>query len=314
MTDEIYRKYPPASWRVGDGDPIFFPVGDITETGGNRIIRHQRPHRRGARLESTGATERTWSFPAYFNNSLAEGVQSGVPLYPGTLRRLLRAFDVQETGTLVLPTVGKVRARAETYTRRELGEERDEATVDLLFVEDNEESLDRAALNPPAVVSTLVKLSEQTRFSAERQGLWNDDVRTLTEFASEVEALLLAPGRAAADLGAIVNAHRNAIQRMVDAATTAANDVGGLFSEPRGSDTPRQLRTMQDREAYSEVERTSSRPRTKSFVVDVERTSIFEIAARFNQDAGELMELNAARIVDPFDLTRGEVLRVFEAA
>jgi hypothetical protein len=163
-------------------------------------------------------------------------------------------------------------------------------------------------------VSTLRKLSEQTVFSAERQGLWNADVLTLTEFASEVEGLLLAPGRAAADLSAVVRSHRNQIQRMQDAATTASMQVGGLFVEPRGSETQRQLRTILDREAFAEVERTSSRPRVRPYVVDVERTSIIEIAARLNQDAGELMDLNAARLADPFDIDRGTVLRVFEAA
>lgn len=309
----IFERYPTASWRVGDDAPIFFPVEDISEEGGNRIVEHERPFRNGAKLDDTGSKARRWTFAVHFNNTFDEGVQNGVPLYPNTLRRMLRSFDQHETGNLCLPTVGIVRARASSYKRVETTAERDTATVELTFVEDNEDALDRAALNPPGVVATLVKLSEQTVFSAQKQGLWNEDMLSLTEFASEIEGLLLAPGRATADLGAVVRSHRNAIQRIIDAGTTVAMDVGGLFAEPRGSETQRQLRTMLDREARAEDERTSSRPRTKSFVVDVEQTSIYEISARLNQDVEELMELNASRIEDPFYLTRGEVLRVYES-
>lgn len=310
---EIFSKYPIASWRVGDGETLFFPVIDITESGGKRIVQHQRPHRQGAKLEDTGLKARSWSVTAIFNNSIQEGVQNGVPLYPQRLRQILKSFDTAETGTLVLPTVGKVRARPDTYERKESPEQQDTATLTATWIEDNEESLDRAALNPPSVVATLLKIAQQTTFTLERNGI-SDSGLSLTEFAAEIEGLLLAPGRAVADLGAVVRSHRRAIQRMIDAATTAADSGGGLFSEPRGSEMQRQLRILLDREAAAEDERTSSRPRTKAFVIDVEVTSIFEVAARVDQDAEELMDLNSARVADPFYLTRGEVIRVFESA
>ena len=310
----VFEQYPIGSWQVPGGDVIEFAVVDISESGGQRIIPHRRPHRPGAKLESTGEKERTWSVTLLFNNSLQEGVVDGVPLYPQRLRQLLRSFKVPETGTLVLPTTGKVRARPETYERKETSAERDTATLVCTWIEDNEESLERAALNPPGVVATLVKLAEQTVFSAQRQGLWNDDLISLTEFAAEVEGLLLAPGRAVSDLGSVIKAHRRAIQRMVDAATTASNDAGGLFSEPKGSETQRQLRILLDRESAAENERTSSRPRPKSFVIDVEVTSLYEVAARVGQPADELMDLNSARIADPFYLTRGQVILIFESA
>ena len=309
---EIFSKYPTASWRVGDGETLFFPVVDITENGGKRIVQHQRPNRPGAKLQDTGCKARSWTFTAIFNNSIQEGVQNGVPLYPQRLRQILRSLDTAETGTLVLPTVGKVRARPETYERKESPEQQDTAALSMTFVEDNEESLDRAALNPPSVVATLLKLAEQTTFTLQRNGI-SDSGLSLTEFAAEVEGLLLAPGRAVADLGAVVRSHRRAIQRMIDAATTAADSDGGLFSEPRGSEMQRQLRILLDREAAAEDERTSSRPRTVAFVIDVEETSIIEVAARVDQDAEELMDLNAARVADPLYLTRGEVIRIYES-
>jgi prophage DNA circulation protein len=310
----VFEQYPIGSWQVPGGDVIEFAVVDITESGGQRIVPHRRPHRPGAKLESTGEKERTWNVTLLFNNSLTEGVVDGVPLYPQRLRQLLRSFKVPETGTLVLPTTGKVRARPDAYERRETSAERDTATLVCTWIEDNEESLERAALNPPSVVATLVKLAEQTEFTAQRQGLHTPELISLTEFASQVEGLLLAPGRAVSDLGSVIKAHRRAIQRMVDAATTAANDTGGLFSEPKGSETQRQLRILLDRESLAENERTSARPRPKSFVIDVEVTSLYEVAARVGQPVDELMDLNSARIADPFYLTRGQVILIFESA
>jgi hypothetical protein len=313
MIGEIFAHYPTASWRVGDGEPLFFPVVDVTETGGNRIVQHERPHRAGAKLEDTGSKARAWAVTVLFNNSMQEGVQNGVPLYPQRLRQILRSFDIHETGTLVLPTVGKVRARAETYERKESPEQQDSAAFSCNWIEDNEEALERAALNPPSVVATLRKLAEQTKNTLDRNGV-SDHGLSLTEFAAEVEGLLLAPGRRVQDIGAVVRGHRRAISRMIDAATTAANQGGGFFSEPRGSEMQRQLRILMDREAQAEDERTASRPRTKAFVIDVEETSLYEVAARLDQDAEELMDLNAARVADPFYLTRGEVIRVYESA
>lgn len=317
---DIYSQYPSASWRVGEGgEAIIFPVLGITEAGGNRLVTQERPYRDGAKLDDTGSKARQWSFTAIFNNTITEGAQSGVPLYPQTLRRLLRSFDIHETGTLTLPTVGIVRARAETYSRKETPEEDDQATLELTFVEDNEDALDRAQLNPPAVVATIVKLAEQTTFTVQKNGVWNDDLASLEERASEIEGLLLAPGRSVADVRAVAKAHRNSIRRVTDAATTAGSPIfgdafAGRIDDPRSSDTHRRLRIMMDREAAAEEERASSRPRTMAFVVDVEVTSLFEVAARLNQDAEELLELNSARVDDPFYLSRGEVIRVFESA
>jgi hypothetical protein len=223
---------------------------------------------------------------------------------------LLRSFDKHETGTLTLPTVGDVRCRADSYTRVESPELRDSATLDCTFIEDNEDALERAELRPPNVTASLIRLSEMTQFSAAKDGVWNEDLGTLRERANEIVTLMKAPGRSVADVGAIVRAHRRALQNIID----TAREEMPIFNEPRASRTERLMREMSDREAQAEAERAASRPATRAFVVDVEVTSIYEIAARLRQDVTELMDLNAARITDPFTLTRGDVLRVYETA
>lgn len=309
----ISEQYPVGKWKVAARDPIFVVVMSVTETGGNRIVHHERAGRNGAKLDDTGAKARVWSLQLLFNNSLEEaGIEeNGKPLYPQVLNDLIRSFDEHETGTFTLPTVGDVRVRIQDYSRTETPEEDDSAVVQVTLVEDNEDALDRALLSPPAVVSTIVRLAEQTVFSEQKNGSWSDDLASLTEIAAEIEGAILAPGRSVQDVGSIVRSHRRAVQRILNAGETA---VDSESAEPRGSAAQRLLSIMLDREAQAEEERTQSRPRTKAYVIDVERTSVYEIAARLNQDVELLLEINAARIDDPFFLTRGEVIRVFETA
>jgi prophage DNA circulation protein len=326
MADEdIFSQYPVARWQVGSAAPICFPALGITETGGNRIIAHERPFRDGAKLDDTGAKPRSWSFCAHFSNRIEEPgcEENPLPLYPGMLRLLIESFDQHETGDLTLPTVGTVRCRAQDYTRKEDPENTDVGLLDLVFVQDNEDALDRALLNPPTVRATITKLAEQATGSLQRDGVWGEDLRpnehevqvddpshsatsSLTEIAADIEGLLLAPGRATADLESTVRAHRRAVQRVM---TAASGD-----DSRRGGEAERLLSIMLDREAAAADERTASRPRTRAFVIDVERTSIYEVSARLHQDAEELLDLNAARIDDPFRLDRGQVIRVYESA
>ena len=315
MADEaqdIFERYPAGKFKVG-ASAVSFPVQTVTETGGNRIVPQARVGRPGAKLDSTGEKPRQWTVTTLFADIDEPDVSSRRVIYPRLLRLLLQLCAKQETGTLTLPTVGDVRARLDSYTRDERSEERDCARVSLVFIEDNEDALSRAALAPASVTATVVRLAEQTQFSAEKDGIWNPKLGTIRERMSELESLMKAPGRSVADVATVVRAHRRSIQSLLNTAREESG-AGGIFGEPRASHTERQLQTLSDREAQAEVERTASRPRTKAFVVDVELTSLYEIAARLNQDAAELIDLNAARVDDPFTLTRGEVIRVFESA
>jgi prophage DNA circulation protein len=313
-TAPIFERYECAQWQVGNSPTIYFPVLRITETGGNRIVPQERPFRDGGKLDDTGGKIRQWSIITHFSNRINEPgtEQNGEPLYPGVLNAMVQSFNEHETGNLILPTIGKVRVRAESYSRVEEYDNVDVGLLDLLFTHDNEDALDRAVLSPPTVIATLTTVAEQALGSLQRDAVWGEDHKSLIEFASEVQSLMLAPGRATADLQSVVRAHRRAIERVIN---TASGELGlDTDSQPRGSESERLLRTMLDRLASAEDERGQSRPRTKAFVIDVERTSLYEIAARLNQDAEELLDLNAARVDDPFLLTRGEVIRVYESA
>lgn len=312
----IFEGYPAACWRVGSLAPMFFPIeGTVSEKGGNRLVPHKRPYRKGAKISGTGTEPREWSFTAVFNNTIKEpGQDNPSPLYPDVLRAIVASFDEQQTGTLTLPTVGDVRACAWNYTRIEAMDARDEGALQLQFIEDNEESAATVSFQQPSVRATVEGLAEQTTFSAASVGALDRDLVQVKPKSIDIVSLLLAPGRAVADLQTRVTDSRRALQRVRGNQETFARQVGADHDEPRGSEFWRNLFRLQDLQAKSVDEKFSSRPRVRAFVVDVASTSIYEIAARLHQDAGELLDLNSERLPDPFLLERGDVIRVYETA
>lgn len=320
----IFEGLPVASWTVG-GEVVRFPIiGQLRESGGNRIVQHERPYRPGAKLDNTGPRARTWTVQALFNNSIQEEGLGDALLYPDALRAMVASFESGDTGTLVLPTVGAVRAKAETYERIEDTQERDQGTLTLTWIEDNEEALDQEVFALPSARAVLVRLAEQTTFSAEAAGATDADLggqpasisgastrASLTETAAELEGLLLAPGRAVADLESQARAARWAVQRVRRAQEQLAADVDGQANDPRGSGFWRSLIRLEDTHAAAVDEKFRSLPPTRVFVVDVDLTTLFAVAARVGQDAGDLLDLNSGRIADPMFLERGAVVRVF---
>lgn len=313
----LFEGYPVASWQVGDSPVIRFPlVGELSQDIATRLVRQSRAYRRGAKLDSTGQAEGEFTLTALFNNTLREpGLeQNPRPLYPFMLRELMASFAIQQTGTLTLPTVGSIRCRLDKAKRTETVSERDQATVQLTFVEDNEESLATASFALPSARATVAKAAAQTVFSIQREGgVVDADVFRLKQQGTDIESLILAPGRAVADLEAEARSMRWSLMRGRQTQRQLADDLGlGGTEEPRGSEFHRNSIRLEDTLGKAGDEKFASRPRIKTFVVDVAQTSLFEIAARFKQDAADLLDLNGDRVPDPFYLEQGDVIRVFD--
>lgn len=313
----LFEGYPVASWQVGDSPVIRFPIdGELAQDIGNRLVRQERPHRPGAKIDSTGALPDEFQVVALFNNTIREpGLEQNTrALYPFMLREIVASFRIQQTGTLTLPTVGAVRCRAEKCRRSELVTERDQARLVLTFVQDNEEAIAQTTFALPSARATVAKQAAQTVFSIEREGgVVDDDVFALKTRATDIESLLLAPGRAVADLESQARSLRWQLRRGRQTQEQLANDLGiGGTSEPRGSEFHRNSIRLEDTLAKAADEKFASRPRIKTFIVDVEHTSLFEIAARFKQDPADLLDLNGERVADPFYLEQGDVVRVFD--
>jgi len=305
-------QYAVGSWQVGDGQKIFFPVLSVSDQIGNRLVEHERPNRAGAKIQSTGSKARRWSLSCIFSTQMTEpGADNDRPLFPDVYRLLQRSFDEQETGNLVVPGLGLIRARAETMNGTETFDEIDTVRPELVFVQDNEDSLDRSLIRPPTARATTRRQAEQTVFTAQAVGGHDTDLDGLVELAANLEGALQEPGRSINKVQTQVRRNRRAIQRIQRAGTQVGRDVSGPFSDPRGSAAERQLVILRDRQAAAASERSRSLPRTIPITVDVPQTTIFDIAARYRQAADVLLDLNDAGIADPFFLRRGDVVLVY---
>ncbi len=300
-------------WKVGNqGHEVRFPALTIREDFGNRLVDQVRPYRDGAKLDDTGSEPGVWVVEAVFNNTIDEDGLDGNPfaLYPDAADKMRESFAQHETGDLYLPTIGWVRARAHKGSRTERTDETDSCAMSLTWREDNEDAVNAASAKQSTVKGSIVRLAEQTEFSAEEIGLFDGSLGELREFMSDLQGLMQAPGRALEDLQAQIRATNRAIDETLRMQQEVAGQAGELFS-PRGSSVERRLLEMQDVQANAPSEKMSGRPRAIAYVVPAS-TSLFAIAASLGQDPEALLDLNASRVADPLAVEAGSVIRIFE--
>ncbi len=315
-TDPVFEQYPSASWSVATVRALVFPVTEISEEGGNRIVLRERPYRDGAKVDDIGSKAKSWTLKAYFENSIEEGFQqNGKPLYPEVLNDLIRSFDQHETGDLVIPTVGKVRARAMSYVRVERNDERDCAAVEFKFVQDNEDNIDATSFTLPTVKSSLNALMASTTFSAHSDAVFSTSLADLNEFAANLVAIANFPSDYLNDIDSQAAIVVGAINRVASAFTSKSNNpkekARAMLSDPDASWTGRRLVALQDTAARAVAEIRANQPEIIRILID-RPTNIFDVAVEFNQDIGQLIGLNSA--FDPLNLPKGAVIRILDAS
>jgi hypothetical protein len=100
--DDVFEGYPVGSWTAENAATIAFPVEDIGESGGNRIIERERPYRDGAKLDDTGRKATQFTMVCKFENTITEpGLEiNGLKnLYPDVLNDLIASFGIHKTMT-----------------------------------------------------------------------------------------------------------------------------------------------------------------------------------------------------------------------
>lgn len=311
---EVFEQYEVCSWKVGNRQGILkFPVTSIQETGGNRIVERNRPYRDGAKLDDVGSNATKWQVEAIFENSLMTGepdLDQSRPLYPTILNEIIDSFRIHGTGDLVLPTRGKVRARAESYTRTESETERDYAKLTLTFCEDNEDNVDAQKFQQRQVNASARKLTEQTEFDAQSEGGWSTSLADLREFGSELEAFANLPGSSRADLDSQVGIVSSTVASVLRTSENSARENGfDALQDPEGSRAQRKLEETNDVAGRSRAQPRAGRPRLVPYRVDA-GTDLFTIAAQLGQSVIDLLDVNPS--LDPNWIPPGTVIRIFE--
>lgn len=310
--EDVNRSYPPATWTVG-GQTLAFVPESIAESGANRIVEHERPYRDGALLADTGSKAIRWTFETIWNNSIEQPgleVNEGLALYPDVLNLMIESFDRHEVGDLVVPTVGKQRARAESYQRTEVEELRDTARVRFTFVADNEDRVDARSITAPTANADAQRLAEQTTFDQQSINNWDQSLADLETAVNDLEDLANAPFDQAALL-------ERTAERVIDLVKSVRQRFGRVgvrgrdtLLGPRGNKSQRALHEQQDLAARSVEDARRSRPRTVSLVLGVD-SSLFQVAAYLQQSLIDLLLANP-QVADPTYLPRGSVVRVLQ--
>lgn len=99
-----------------EGKP--FPMLRVSVRGAIRHYQHEFPHSPGAEIEKMGRKPYTVTMTAYFHDVPDSRLDEEFPnLYPQRLYELMRLFEEQTTGALVIPGLGTMQAVATDWRR-----------------------------------------------------------------------------------------------------------------------------------------------------------------------------------------------------
>jgi len=311
VEEEIFTQYKPAQFTVAE-KTYAFPIVRLQESGANRLIERERPYRNGAKLDDTGSKAKRWTAECIFENSISDvglaTVNKNSPLYPDVLNALIVLFDTHETGDLTLPTAGKRRARAESYTRSEAAEMRDCAMLTLTFVEDNEDSVDATAIAPPTAHANARRLAEATTFDVQAAGAWSGSLADLDQFVADLEGLVNAPGDYLQTIRQASKKIQGDVERTKQAFQRAGRTGRDLMNDPSNSRAERKLVQQQEIAARAADNARKGRPKIVQ-VVFKEPTSLFRVSVIVGQDFDELSAINP--LIDPFAIIAGTMVNIY---
>lgn len=313
-TETIFDTYQLASFTLADGRKVGFPVHRIQQQGASRVIERERPFRPGAKLDNTGRKAVRWRMDCVFHNSIQEpGLQefnAQQPLYPNSLNLLIQIFDASETGDLIVPTIGRVRAQAADYSRTEDINLGDGAAVTLMFIEDNEDNVDARSIKTPTINAQGTRLADKTTFDANSAGIGG--VLAVRNAAIQLQQLVNGPGVAADDILRQANAVRDSVDAVNGANKKVGTEGRDLLLDPTSTDAARVMAELRDSALRSSNEARRGRPRLIT-VITRRDTSLLHVATAFNQRYSDLLDVNPG-IANALFLPSGTLVKVFDDA
>lgn len=169
---------------------IEFPVKAMRVRGGLRYHVHEYPHVGGGDLEKLGRrlyeVEAQVTFQTISNAAGVAGFGAWGPIWPGRLALLRSVFEREETGTLIIPSIGAMRAACIDWDQELTAKMRSGEDATFKFIEDQEQAF--AMMNMVSLdISSLSRNVEVFETKADDHGF----PRTLTdELLGAVNAVL----------------------------------------------------------------------------------------------------------------------------
>lgn len=300
----------PASFEIdGESDRVTFAVEAVNWDMENRIAERERVYRDGARLDGTGTKADRFSIVAkVFNGIREKGVARNG--YPGDRDKLIKLLkrSVTQTGTLKLPTWPPIRCKALRCTTTENVQKTDFAHLNIIWVEDNEETQLEATFTEPNARSAAVALADQIVEGMAFLGAWDEGVAELKALAVELESLALFANERGDDL---IQAARSINTTVADVQTSflptrtelqvdsfvIGDSPQSLLSDPSASATLEALMALSEMasKAIASVP-GKARPRSIEYKTAM---NVFDISLQVGASVEEIVELNPS-LIDPF--------------
>jgi hypothetical protein len=325
MADDIFGELPPVYFEI-IGIRIFFPAESIRTKAGNRIAKHRRLKRDGAKCEDMGGSEETFEVRGTLSNENAEDpavLEQGIPLYPDIVNKLRNAFRVHDIGNLMHPREGLKRVRAEQIEIIETCDERDSAAYIATFTEDNEEDVDRTALRPDNGLTGALPEVTETVDLLDRVTVSGDFRETLSQIANILsgprpeEAVVQYAAQYGYDLYSAGTACAVALEEahtQPPVTGSTFNGIGGVgetsapdAGSPTEHATIRRVEQIRERgrQIAEEARRSLPKRRTRTYLAS---TSLVDVARESKTGFEELLAANPD--VDPFDVEAGTKVHV----
>lgn len=297
---EVWTDLPVASFQADFRTEVFFAILGNTESGSMRIAKRDRPWQSGAKLDDVGANADDFQLRLIFHNDVTEpgmGAEEGgwvsYQPWPNAHDELLDQFHVGTTGTLNLPWKRGIRCKATQWQSVTSADDtRGGAIVTVTFTTDNEDSLDREAVESASVTATTNGAVESATFDMDSLGMFNGSIEDITELAANLVGLLNAPNDELSAVLHAANRVRRAVTFVLDSFSSAVPGRDQM-NDADGANARLSLLGLLDLAARAEGEALSALPKTRVVVFRRPR-DIYSIATEVGQSARTLMSINDA--------------------
>jgi hypothetical protein len=205
-TADAFLGLGPATFKADGGFITHkFTAQIVSESGSNRLAPRDRPFRRGAKQDGVGSCFDVYVVDCMWHPDVDEpDLNDGQARWPDALQAFiddLKTGGDGATGTFNLPWKRGIRVKAKEWSRiAAAGEHRGGEVVRVTFHEDNEDSLDRQAVQLVSVKATIGRQVEAAQFDAESEGMDMFAIADIVSLAEDVVGLLNTPGDVAAAL------------------------------------------------------------------------------------------------------------------
>lgn len=285
----------PISDFTADGrTTVQFLVKQVQEAGSQRLAKRDRPFQRGAKLDNVGANSDEFTLSLVFHNNLSEpGLSGTMAQWPDAVEELIEQFHIGETGALNLPWKRGIRCKADSWTRIENADDtRGGAMVNVKFVTDNEDALDRDAFQLVSVRSQSDSAVAQASFDADSINMFDGSIEDITGFAADLVGLLNSPNELLGTVLAAAQRVQRAVKFLVAGFETAVPGRDHM-NDPDSSVARTRLLEIAAMAAQAEEDALSALPATVT-IVYTWPTDIWSVAVDRLVASNLLIEINDA--------------------